>query len=203
MVLYTVSSHGRPIGITDLAFVRVGGANRSGWLHPNNEGRQLLPKIASPLPAMRAFLHRDHRDARGASVVQPSLIGSTLFADIAEAFQHFRALELTVHREDGSLVPTELVGIQDTGEMSPLEYPDDGSSEDSEPWESEETFDEEELRDVLEDVSKSLERAHDLLAAELLARGMADDIEEWLPDDDNELPRYQIHVLLADEKAIP
>ena len=126
---YTVSSRGRPIGVTDLGFVRIDGPGRSGWFHPNTDGARLMPAIASPLPAMRAFLHRHAVGPDGVPLVRPPRRTSTLFADLAEALHHATALELTLHRPDGSLVPTETVGIQDT-ERLPAPAPWDDPTDD-------------------------------------------------------------------------
>ena len=217
---YTVSSRGRPIGVTDLGFWCIGGPSRSGWFHPNTEGEALMPTIATALPAMQAYLSRDYRDEHGEPIVQRSLIGSTLFADLAEEFQRLAALELTLHREDGSLVPTELVGIQDTHaipdvrsmlDMGDVPEPwcfgdDDGGPE---PWElvqeEEDEEDEEDdagMVDVLEEVSENLQRAKEMLAQLLEEHGI-----DWKDDDElaEEVAesRYQIHVLLSDVEAIP
>ena len=201
-MIYTVSSHGRPIGITDLGFARIGGPSRSGWFHPNEEGRELMPAVASSLPAMRAYLHRDYRDEHGASVLEPSFVGSTLFADIAQAFQQLRSFELTLHREDGSLVSTELVGIQVIDHESHFEHMN-AALDEEEPWEAPDPLEAAEWEETFKSVRDSLRKAYDVLAAEMLARGMADEIPKHVPDDEKELPRYQVHVLLSDDAAVP
>lgn len=62
--------------------------------------------IASVLPAMRAYLHRGAVDAQGDALVQPALPDSTLFADLAEAFQHLDSLQLAcAPNEDGGVIP--------------------------------------------------------------------------------------------------
>jgi hypothetical protein len=193
---YTVSSRGRPIGVTDLGFVRIGGPNRSGWFHPNAEGERLMPVIASVIPAMRAFLHRDVRGAEGEPIVQPHLLGSTLFADIAEALHHVGALELTLHHANGSVIPTRLVGIQDTEQLLALAQWDDALPE-TDAWAGGPTRDEEPDADF--------ELAPDAWLTDIgTAPDDADSDEAWRPDEERPaFPRYQIHVALVDADAIP
>ena len=187
---YTVSSRGRPIGVTDLGFVRIGGPSRSGWFHPDAAGEPLMPAIASVLPAMRAFLHRGVRGADGTPVVQPRLLGSTLFADLAEALHHAGTLELTLHRPDGSLVPTTSVGIQDTERLLALARWEDAIP-DADPWSADAGWD-----DALEDVQLAPEAQLELLDA--------GDRQRWTSDRESPaFPRYQIHVVLADATAVP
>ena len=111
---YIISSRGRPIGTTDLAFTRILDASRSGWFHPNSLGETLMPSVALLLPAMRAFVCRNGRDADGQPILAPHFRSSSMFADLAEAFHRIEALELTLHHADGTLIPTVQVGIQDT-----------------------------------------------------------------------------------------
>lgn len=217
---FIVSSHGRPIGTTELDFMRILDAGRvegtespddscnplqcfrSGWFHPNSLGETLMPNVALLLPAMRAFVCRNGRDANGQSVVEPSFRGSSTFADLAEAFHRIEAMELTLHHADGTLIPTVQVGIQDTQQL--IEF---GQSQalDLEP---DSTLDEEE-----EEWDEELEQA---LAGQigLPSRG-------WQPSDDEDddvdldeivraayekltdYPRYQVHVELVDVSAIP
>lgn len=149
--MYTVSSGGRQIGVTDLAFERLPGRSRSGWFHPN--------------------------------------------AGLAEALHRVDSLDLTLHREDGSLVPTELVGIQDTEQLLDLGNRDDASS----------PAEEETLDPVLEAAVE-----HDLR----IIREQWGDEDDWFADsewDEIELwrgrepdfPRYQIHVMLAPGVELP
>jgi hypothetical protein len=186
-LMYTVSSRGRPIGVTDLGFVRIGGPSRSGWFYPNAAGERLMPIFAAPLPAMRAYLHQDLRED-GNPIVQPQLIGSTLFADLAESLQNVASLDLALHREDGSLVPTELIGIQDTEQL--LALADEADEE----------------RDAEEDFDDDFDDAIDgeLDPDESLLDGAIGQITAWIPEDDEppKFPRYQIHVVLADASAI-
>lgn len=199
---YTVWSHGRLIGETDLGFRRVINESRSGWFHPNAEGERLMPVVASVLPAMRAYLHRDAVDGQGDPMVQPALHGSTLFADLAEAFQHLLSLDLELRREDGFVVPTSKIGIQDTQQLRELAALDDDDEVEAENWDTDD--------DALEadeyDLQLEMDLMHDLeLIEQGFDEGDDDPCTEWMSDDFEESPppRYQIHVLLLHDDAVP
>lgn len=203
---YTVWSHGRLIGETDLGFRRLVNASRSGWFHPNADGERQMPVIASVLPAMRAYLHRDAVDAQGDPMVQPALHGSTLFADLAEAFQHLLSLDLELRRDDGSVVPTSNIGIQDIQQLRELPALEDDDDDDddvgAESWDGDDdTLEADEYGLQLE-----MDVMHDL---ELIERGFGavdgDSCTEWTSDDleQSPHPRYQIHVLLLHDDAVP
>jgi hypothetical protein len=202
---YTVSSRGVAIGVTDLGFRRIGGPNRSGYFHPTEDGERLMPLIASVLPAMRAYLHRNVRSADGTRLVQPRFIGSRLFADLAETLQHTSALELTLHREDGSLVPTEGIGIQDTEQLRPLaDWEEPGR--DATPGEAPDASDDDDAFAV------------DHVDGTETVPGQRDGLEIFLVEVNHDsgrvrtsrlhvappaFPRYQIHVVLGDDDATP
>src|SRR5689334_2094983 len=117
-MLYTVTSQGRPIGVTDLGFIPLAGVSRSGYFFPNAEGERVISTIAAALPAMRAYLLRDVTDEHGHTLVHPAMLGSPIFADLAEWMHHAAAHQLALQREDGSLVRTTLIGLQDTSPFS-------------------------------------------------------------------------------------
>jgi hypothetical protein len=192
-----VSSRGRPIGVTDLGFMRIEGLSRSGWFHPNEEGDRLMPTIATPLPSMRAYFLRHARDECGNAILRPRLPQAELFADLAEALHHASALELAIHREDGSLVRTTDVGIQDTrwGRIlteadAEVVFADDLDAEAAD------------LDDELHDEGwEAMEDDFEVLTADELAE---EEFETWLSEIAiAELPRYQIHVMLLDESEAP
>jgi hypothetical protein len=203
IVQYIVSSRGRPIGTTDLDFVRIDGSSRSGWFHPNELGEEVLPAVAMVLPAMRAFVCRDVRDADGRPIVQPNFRRSSLFADLAEAFHRVDALDLTLHHADGTLIPTSQIGIQDTEQLLELSRWDDLYPAPDPPM----------AEDEWEDDPDHLDDFDDLDDAELPSGGWQDSSDGeldasdegwWVPDEDpRDLPRYQIHLMLVDPAAIP
>lgn len=197
-VAYTVCSRGRPIGSTDLEFVRIGGPHRTGFFHPNGEGERLVPLVAAPLPAMRDRMRRTARQGPERSEMSHEE-ATLLMAEIHEAGERERALGLTLHREDGSLVPTEYISFRDTaayievGELM-AECPE---------WHEDD-----------DEIQRSVE--HDLELLEESYDEEEDDDDgypgfdlpepDWLEDDDPEpapWPRYQVQIELLDEEEIP
>lgn len=197
-MLYSVWSRGRQIGETDLGFYRLIDQSRSGWFHPNAEGERMMPVIASVLPAMRAYLHRGKVDASGSPMVQPALYGSTLFADLAEAFQRMESLELELRREDGSVVPTSSIGIQDTHQLLP--FPEELMAEDSATGDADVEF-----LEFVDELEREFPPMSDAEAVEEVLESLNDPIGDWTPDeyDESRFPRYQIHIELVRGDAIP
>ena len=192
---YTISSRGRPIGTTELDFIRIDGLERSGWFHPTALGVELLPSIASPLPAMRAFMCRNVRDTDGRPIVQNDFLSSSLFADLAEALQHADAMELALHRPDGTIVPTSEIGIQDTQRLAEHPWWRDLYPVGEIPAADDEWF-RESMSELDESPSDWLESSDDDLPD-----GACDDA--WVPDEEPSLPRYQVHLRLSEVNAIP
>jgi hypothetical protein len=192
---FTIASKGRPIGTTDLAFLRIGGPIRSGYFYPASGVEELLPLIASPLPAVRAYLHRNVVDADGRPIVQPHLFGSPLFGDIAERLQHAASFDLTLHCADDSRVPTHAIAIQDT-----------------EPSSSSFTYDEGllqgricEMDDWVHGVDVDFHDDGEFpgIVAFRLDEATGE-VHRFTPDVDvPEFPRYQVHVALVDDRMIP
>lgn len=107
---YTIWSHGRLVGGTDLAFPRVMDEMRSGWFTPTAEGERVLAVATATLPTPRA--------ARSSEIPElpdiPEAGGSSHAADLAEAAHHLASLDLELRDEGGILVPTEDIGFRDT-----------------------------------------------------------------------------------------
>ncbi len=99
-MLYTIFSHGRALGTTDLGFIYRPGGFRCGWLHPTPLGERYLPIAAGVAPAMRAEY----------------LLGPdpALHADVLAANDQAEGLALELRREDGVLVETSDIGVVDT-----------------------------------------------------------------------------------------
>lgn len=203
---FTITSRGVAIGSTDLAFYRVGGRNRSGWFYPNAEGEKAMELIASPIPAMRAYLLQDVLGEDSKSIVRPELIGSTLFADLAEAFQHNASLDLEVRNENGALIPTEMIGFQDAHTLGEIGRRIALSAElDAEA--DEETLSGFDIGEADEENVSGFDigepGARDGNAFVTIVHDTGE-VEEWMPDDDElDFPRYQIHVMLVDDTSIP
>jgi len=97
---YTIFSHGRALGTTDLGFVHRHKDFRCGWLDPTPIGERYLPIAAGVAPAMRAEY-----------VLGPD---PTLHADVLAAEGQAEGLSLELRREDGVLIETTHIGIVDT-----------------------------------------------------------------------------------------
>ena len=212
-VQYTVTSRGRPIGVTDLGFPYVEGLGRMGWFHPNPDGERLMPVVASVSAASRAYAFTIGRRKVQDTSPEGQQRESMLLADVAEAYQHVGALELRLHREDGSVVPTECVSIQDTEELIAWANMDD-AVRDGEAWKYGEALPDP-LYDPLEDVlDEELDEAFGGDADEgfefeaddepIFGDGLADCVEPWTPDDETSvwLPRYQIYVRFAEVSPV-
>jgi len=115
-LLYSIVSHGRVLGTTDLGFIYRPDVTRCGWLHPTPLGERLLPMAAGVSPAMRAEY-----------ILGPD---ATLHADVMAAWDQEQALELELRREDGTVIPTSDIGIIDTHYL--LSIPDSMDEEEDE-----------------------------------------------------------------------
>ena len=193
-VEYTICSRGRPIGTSDLGFVRIDGSSRSGWFHPNAFGESVMPTVALVYPAMRAFICQDVRDDKAQSTVQPDFRTSAMFADLAEAYHRVGRLELTLHWPDGTLIPTSMLGIQDCEELLKFSIWRESYRVEEALFEAESWYD---LEPGLQESSSEWDESDDEL----------EDLEidvPWAPDEDvPEFPRYQVHLLLSEVNTIP
>ena len=196
---YTLWSRGRLIGHTDLGFVRVVPTTRMGWFHPTPVGEKVMPIAVAVPPVIQAYVERARQLDGDATAVQAQLDRSTEGADLSAAFNHFEALEFELRREDGSVVPTDSIGIQDTHRLLGL----------AREWENDEVDDWSDVGDMLLEPSESdleLERAieHD---AALIEEWFAerDDFRDWAIGELNDpaFPRYQIYVELENSASIP
>ncbi len=177
---YTVTSGGVTIGETDLGFVRSAVGIRVGWFHPNADGERLLPRLLPPL-ALRAHLDRE-----------------AWAGDRAASAHHCEASPLALHREDGSVVPTRSLGIQDMHALLAAAELEEARRE-TLPWSPEHEQD----ADV-DDEPLAIHLGDDLDDEALLGGEPAPPDGEWAPDDEPvEHPRYQIVVALVDDGAIP
>ena len=209
-VQYTITSRGRPIGTTDLGFRYRPGASRIGWFQPNTDGERLMPVVSAVTATTRVYAQSIQR--RGHSPGVGAREGdATLLADVAEACQHAGALDLELHAEDGTLIPTEIVSIQDTEEL--LAWDDlEEAIEWGEAWKrGDRTFDSlcGPTDDSFDQELDADEREHqfdpDDDDAVIFGDGFADTLDAWTPDEYEPDPmmRYQIFVELVDAGAIP
>lgn len=193
----TLYSGDVPIATTDLGFRHFRGPSRFGWLVPKPGGEKILERIATPIPAMRAYLMREVRTSDGRPIVQPDFPHGEIFADLAAHLQHTRALDLTLRREDGSILATTDLGIQDAevlGEIGRREFERMEKEEELRGWQPEDSLEEAGGED-----SDAFMTIIDGEAGEVTPLDL-DDLEDLEP----EAPpsRYQIHVMLADERDL-
>jgi hypothetical protein len=167
-VRYTVSSRGRPIGVTDLGFVRIGGPIRAGWFHPSADGERLIEQSPGTQPFPNSW------------------------AELPD---------LTLHHEDGSLVPTTSIGIQDTERLLALAEAEE-ARRDLAGWDPDDDAMDAEVEAML--AADGLDDA--CLDGEVLDAMRAGEAPPpaWAPDEEPAAwPRYQIHLVLVEADAIP
>jgi len=172
---YTVWSGERQIGVTDLGFRYRKSGSRTGWFIPTAEGESLMSEIVVPLIGSYIQVRRsDRREPLNRNEI-------ARLAAYERACKRVATWDLRLRREDGSLVPTDSVAIQDVEALLACNQ----DAEDD--LEQARAFDLDGALSLDDDPSEAWKR----------------DPDEWLPDDGDPLPRYQIWVLLADEAAVP
>jgi hypothetical protein len=194
-VQYTLWSHGRLLGETDLAFARCLPKHRMGWFHPNDLGERLMPIICGVKPAFFALSDLTHRllpnphgGQRRKWNLDTVLKNSTEYADLAAANAQADGLALELRGPNGAVIPTEDIGVQDTEYLRSLNF-EEVSIYDVERGLCEDDLDEETLAEIEEFVEEFKENT----------RWVSEDEEEK----ESDLPRYQIQVHLIDEADVP
>jgi hypothetical protein len=150
-----------------------------------------MPLITGPIPGISIRRDRELPSSAAPAADEASASLSTSDADLAEFLQHVRAFDLTLHHEDGSLIATEFIGIQDTERLLALgaecEAHDARAAEDVDLFDADESLDAEEIAGDVEAILDDF-----------------DEDEPWRVDEGPaDLPRYQLIVELIDERAIP
>lgn len=181
---FTVCSRGRPIGTTDLGFLPLHATARMGWFWPNEEGERLMPVVSAAPYALSAWgqiARAEVPDEEASRVAE---------ADLAEALHHVGALELTIHREDGTRLDVIDIGIRDRDAVAAAfgHGPDDeGDASSDEPQPAIEIH--------LDDLPE--EEAQSIIAM------LAESDSAWAEEALEHPGRYQIVVTLADGEWIP
>lgn len=197
---HTLWSRGRLLGSTELGYRHRPYRSRMGDFLPTELGEKLMPIATGVSPAVMQ-LSRVSRamDGLGSnSAPSPAerldrLRRTTEYADYAAAEAQSEALDLELRGPDGSIIATERIGIRDT--QLPLSLDEDPFGDD---WSSEDfgAFDPE--REAA--LEKAIEADRALL--DEMHEGF-DDQYDWDESPDSDLPRYQIHVQLIDDKSVP
>lgn len=111
---YSVWSHGELIGHTDMGFRTLGFERAlSGDFHPTSRGTELLETLASDSHCMRAYMHRNYRDASGNGIIALEYVNSDWFGDVAEHLHQCAHFALELRDENDAVVPVAEIGIQD------------------------------------------------------------------------------------------
>ena len=194
---YTLWSHGRLLGETDLAFARCLPKHRMGWFHPNHLGERLAPLACGVSPALRELGKLTHRlvpnpysTKRRKWDLDTVLKTSTEYADLAAAAAQEEGLALELRGPTGAVIPTESIGLRDTEYLLSLEFDEDISLYDVEAGiAADPELDEETLAEIEEFAEEFKERTRWNSAAD--------------EEKESDFPRYQIQVHLIDEADVP
>ena len=197
---YTVWSRRRLLGSTDLGYRYKPHRSRMGDFVPTELGEKLMPIATGLSPTVmelarvsRAMDRPDSNTVVSGEERLERLRRTTEYADYAAAEAQSEALDLELRGSDGSIIATEWIGIRDTQfQLSPDGDPfgDDWSSEDFGPFDPEQ---EAALEKAIEADSALLDEMHEGF----------EDQHDWDESPDSDLPRYQIHVRLIDNKSVP
>jgi hypothetical protein len=204
---YTVWTHGRLIGETDLGFARCFELTRMGWFHPNELGERLMPIICGVKPAFFALsdltdrlIPNPYRSARRTWDLETVLKTSTEYADLAAAEAQENGLALELRGPSGAVISTEDIGIQDTEFLRSIPVRDHVSLYDIEAGMGDEPEIDEEMQAELDEFIAAFNEREPW-------EGEDDDDESSGEGDDEEqppsLPRYQILVRLIDAMTVP
>jgi hypothetical protein len=196
---YTLWSHGRLLGETDLAFARCFEKHRMGWFHPNELGERLMPIICGAKPAFfalsdltRRLIPNPYGSQRRTWDLDTVLRTSTEYADLAAAYAQEQGLALELRGPSGAVIPTEDIGIQDTEYL--LSIPDrcdDVSLYDVEAGMTGDPELDEEMQAEIDEIVEEFKDREKW-------QGTADEDEE-----ESNLPRYQIQVHLINDADVP
>ena len=194
-MVYTLWSHGRLLGESELAYARCMPCHRMGDFYPTVLGAQLMPVITGLSPVVVELARAIRARGRGrvpeplaAEADEAETSQATLYADCAAAADRLAGLELEVRDAAGAVVETEWVAVRDTefllslARSDPLELEDDLGVDPEGVWDAE---------------------------RETAEREMDDRFFEMLEGDEDDPPipchlaRYQLAVMLRDERRIP
>ena len=197
---YTIWSHDRLLGETDLGWVRCMENVRSGFFHPTDLGTRFMPRACGVSPAMgelsRVEIENAPDDQADGGASCP-FEQTTQYADMLAAIEHERGLSLELRGPDGEVIPTEDIFIQDNEYLLSLA----DKADEEELYKN--TWDETTDLELDDELRASVE--HDLEI--MFPSDGVDDWEsgDWVPESDEEpdFPRYQIHVRLINDSDVP
>jgi len=189
LMVYSVWSHGRLLGLTDLGFKSRPPRFRAGWFHPT-DGTEILMDMATGFgPALHAC-HKAGTDTLTDAVVKTA---------IADA----ESLALELRDATGNIIETGHISIVDGDRLPSLEEyeeldenPDWMTSDDPPDWlpEEEEAIVLDDLEDWEVETVKALSEPDDAWMSD------STDAEPW--SEESDLPRYQISVVFIHDVAV-
>lgn len=191
---YTLWSHGRLLGESELDYERVLARYRMGDFHPTDVGSRLMPIATGVSPAGIELSRR--MGSSGLKLFDDALRRTSEYADFAAADDYYEALALELHSPDGSVIPTEWIDVRDLELLASLVIEDDpeiGESDAGNPEELDEGLDDE-FSESWDEIFGGPDSNADVFAPE-----RADG--DWRTADPP--PRYQLQVMLRDDAAIP
>ena len=189
---YTLWSHGRLLGESELDYRPLFARHRMGDFHPTDVGSRLMP-IATGLSPAGIELSRRIRRSSGVQLFDDAVRRTSEYADLAAAADYCEALALELRGPDGSLIPTEWIDVRDLEFLASLVIEDDLEIGER----NAESVDE-----LDNDFSESWD---ELLGgpdydAHVFGRELEND-DDWRTAEPP--PRYQLQVMLRDDGAIP
>lgn len=110
---YTIQCRGRVLGTTELEFEPFVRGQHTGWLAAEQGAQYLLDAVAVGYPNMLTWLMRGTTLPNGAAFASPEFLASGEYQAITEAVAARLHLVLSLHREDGTELPTTDIVLQD------------------------------------------------------------------------------------------
>lgn len=182
---YSIRCNGVVLGATELDFPQLHRVQHSGWLLPSADADQLLDAVSIGYASVRAWMVRGETFPNGEPLTSPAFAASPECQAISASVAERLRFVLTLHRADGSELPTREIVVQDH-HCWPAPWdeakvmPDEGDDADADPYEGLDDAQRAELEAAVE---------HDLAVLR----------EMWA----EERPRYQVHVRLAEPDDLP
>ena len=189
-MLYSVWSHGRLLGVTDLGFIYRPPRFRAGWFHAADDAETFMDMATGFGPALHAC-----RKAEGNLLNDP---------DVRTALADEQSLALELRDAAGKVIETRHISIIDGDRLPSIEELEDELEEecdwttnDPPDWLPEE--DEEEL--VLDDL-EDWEIPIVIALSKPDANWMSDSKDDGSWSEECNLPRYQISVTFVNDVAV-
>lgn len=177
-MMYTLWSRGELLGESTLGYVRVYPNLRTGDLQVTPKGMAVIDRLTQARSDWRTTAKRvlDRQSERPV----PESEMNELLADMNSAHDQEQALGMELHAPDGSVIPTEDIYVVDTEYLLAIAKECEEEDDDI----------------VLSD--------EDQAAVDEMLEEWEDDHPPWAqPEPEREPERFQIHVRLVDQWAIP